>query len=87
MGLVKIFVILLKIFIGVGVSKLIIWDTQTFSSVFILGNAEASRYLGLMYFSLKGSNKNLETSVEWFEKSSQWRNLLAQKNLVTQIHA
>ena len=48
-----------------------------------LGNAEASRYLGLMYLRGKGVEKNLETSVEWFEKAANGGDLLAQKNLVT----
>lgn len=47
------------------------------------GNAEASRYLGIMYLRGKGVEKNLQTSVDWFEKAAKRGDPLAQKNLVT----
>ena len=37
----------------------------------------------VMYLRGKGVEKNLETSVEWFEKAANGGDLLAQKNLVT----
>ena len=47
------------------------------------GNAEAARYLGIMYLRGKGVRKNLQTSVDWFEKAAKGGDPLAQKNLVT----
>ena len=47
------------------------------------GNAEAARYLGIMYLRGKGVEKNLQTSVDWFEKAAKGGDSLAQKNLVT----
>jgi type IV secretory pathway VirB10-like protein len=47
------------------------------------GNAESSRYLGLMFLRGKGVEKNLQTSVEWFEQAAKGGDSLAQKNLVT----
>ncbi len=47
------------------------------------GNAEAARYLGLIYLRGKGVGKNLQTSVDWFEKAAKGGDLIAQKNLVT----
>ena len=47
------------------------------------GNAESSRYLGLMFLRGKGVEKNLQTAVEWFEQAAKGGDSLAQKNLVT----
>ena len=47
------------------------------------GSAESARYLGLMYLRGKGVQKNLETSVMWFDTASKGGDTLAQKNLVT----
>jgi TPR repeat protein len=47
------------------------------------GTAESARYLGLMYLRGKGVEKNLRTSVIWFEKAAKGGDSLAQKNVVT----
>ena len=48
-----------------------------------LGNAEAARYLGIIYLRGKGTEKNLKQAMYWFEKSADGGDELAKKNLIT----
>jgi len=48
-----------------------------------LGNAEAARYLGIIYLRGKGTTKNLVRAMKWFEESAAGGDELAKKNLVS----
>ena len=47
------------------------------------GNAEAARYIGLMYLSGKGVDKDLNKALTWFEKAVQGGDELSKRNLKT----
>jgi TPR repeat protein len=46
-----------------------------------LGNAEAARYLGIIYLRGKGTAKDLVKAMKWFEESAAGGDALAKKNL------
>ena len=48
-----------------------------------LGNAEAARYLGIIYLRGKGTDKDLKQAMYWFEQSADRGDELAKKNLST----
>ena len=72
-----------KLYWGRGVQVDYLGAQKFFLESANLGNAEACRYLGLMYLRGKGVEKNLQTSVQWFEKAAIGGDSLAQKNLVS----
>jgi TPR repeat protein len=45
------------------------------------GNAESSRYLGLIYLSGNGVPKDLKESIKWFERASSLGDDMATKHL------
>jgi TPR repeat protein len=47
------------------------------------GNAEAARYLGIMYLRGKGVDKNQNEALNWFEKAAAGGDELAKRNLKT----
>jgi TPR repeat protein len=72
-----------KLYWGRGVQVDYLGAHKYFAESANSGNAEAARYLGIMYLRGKGVEKNLQTSVDWFEKAAKGGDSLAQKNLVT----
>ena len=47
------------------------------------GNAEAARYLGIIYLRGKGTVKDLVLAMKWLEESAAGGDELAKKNLVS----
>ena len=45
-----------------------------------MGDAESSRYLGIMYLRGKGVNKNTDEAIRWFEYAANQGDALAEKN-------
>ena len=72
-----------KLYWGRGVQVDYLGAQKFFLESANLGNAEACRYLGLMYLRGKGVEKDLQTSVQWFEKAANGGDALAQKNLIS----
>lgn len=72
-----------KLYWGRGVQVDYLGAKKYFLESANLGCAEACRYLGLMYLRGKGVEKNLQASVEWFEKAAKGGDTLAQNNLLT----
>jgi len=57
--------------------------THNFQRAAELGNAEAARYLGIIYLRGKGTAKDLVKAMKWFEESAAGGDVLAKKNLVS----
>ena len=68
---------------GMGVEIDYIGARKNFLEAANLGNAEASRYLGLIYFCGKGVEKNLQMSFQWFDKAANGGDEIAQKYLIS----
>lgn len=56
---------------------------KLFSELSMTGNAEAARYLGIMYLRGKGVDKNQNEALNWFEKAAAGGDELAKRNLKT----
>jgi TPR repeat protein len=56
---------------------------KLFSELSMMGNAEAARYLGIMYLRGKGVDKNQNEALNWFEKAAAGGDELAKRNLKT----
>ena len=72
-----------KLYWGKGVEIDYIAARKNFLEAANLGNAEASRYLGLIFFSGKGVEKNLQMSFQWFDKAANGGDEIAQKYLIS----
>ena len=72
-----------KSYWGQGQSVDFIKAARLFEESANLGNAEASRYLGIIFLRGKGTEKDLKQAMYWFEKSAEGGDELAKKNLVT----
>ena len=57
--------------------------THNFQRAAELGNAEAARYLGIIYLRGKGTAKDLVLAMKWLEESAAGGDELAKKNLVS----
>jgi len=72
-----------KSYWGQGQSVDFIKAARLFKESANLGNAEASRYLGIIFLRGKGTEKDLKQAMYWFEQSAEGGDELAKKNLVT----
>ena len=72
-----------KLYWGKGVEIDYLGAQKKFLKAANLGNAEASRYLGLIYFSGKGVEKNLQISFQWFDKAANGGDEIAEKYLIS----
>ena len=72
-----------KSYWGQGESVDFIKAARLFEESANLGNAEASRYLGIIFLRGKGTEKDLKKAMYWFEQSADGGDELAKKNLAT----
>ena len=68
-----------KLYLGKGVQVDYLGAYKYFTESANSGNAEAARYLGMMYLKGKGVEKNLKISYDWFEKAAKRRRFLYPK--------